>query len=88
MEITHEEVEFLPVDIGGKEIVFHPPKRRIYNEPDYGNPAAVSLMLSHMRNYILSDFAPAFSDVLIPGHVARIDPITIQLTDPTRKPPN
>ena len=45
-------------------------------------------MLSHMRNDILSEFATAFSDVLRPGHVARIDPITIQLTDPTRKPPN
>ena len=88
MEISHGDKEAVPVDIGGKEPVFQPPKRRVYKEPDHGNTKAVSLMLSNMRNDILSDFAPAFSDELSPGHVAKIDPITIQLTDPTRKPPN
>ena len=41
MEITQEEVEHVPENKRGKEIVFHPPKQRIYVEPDYGNFSAV-----------------------------------------------
>ena len=84
MEITQEEVESVPENIGGKEVVFHPPKQRIFVEPDYGNSSAVMHMLANMREDILSDFAPAFSDVLGAGHVARVDPMTIELTDPTK----
>ena len=86
MEITQEEVEPEPAIIGGKEIQFNQPAQRIYVEPDYGDSSAVASALAQMKEDILADYAPAFSDTLGAGHVARIDPVTIELTNSNKKP--
>ena len=74
-----------PEIIGGKEIIFHLPAQRIYVEPDYGNSSAVSTVLAKMKEDILADYTPAFSDNLGAVHVARVNPVTIELTNSNKK---